>query len=76
MEKRRARGPNLGIENYDMLTITIPKIISIAGRKKYSEFFCLYLIKIAAQELSKTVFKIVLAFPEAEICRFFMLHLA
>ena len=76
MQKIRARGLNLSIENYDILTITIPKIIGIAGRKKYSDFFCLYLIKIAVQELSKTVFKIILAFPEAEICRFLMLQLA
>ena len=76
IEKRRARGLNLGIENYDILTITIPKIIGIAGRKKYSDFFFLYLIRIAAQELSKIVFKIVLAFLEIEICPFFMLHFA
>ena len=72
----RERGLNLGIENYDILTITIPKIIGIAGRKKYSVFFCLCLMKIAVKELFKTVFKIILAFPEAEINRFFVLHLA
>ena len=39
MEKTRARGPNLSIENYDILTITIPKIIGIAGRKSILFFF-------------------------------------
>ena len=64
MEKRRARG----IENYHILSITMPKTIDIASRKKYSGFFSnLYFTKIAVQELSKTVFEIVLAFPEAEI---------
>ena len=76
MKKRTAGGPNLSIENYDILTITILETIGIISRKKYSNFSNLYLTKIAAQGLSKTVFGIVLAVLEAEICRFFMLHLA
>ena len=67
MKKRTAGGPNLSIENYDILTITILKTIGIASR---------FFTKIAAQGLSKTVFGIVLAVLEADICRFFMLHLA
>ena len=33
-------------------------------------------IKIAVHELSKTIFETILAFLEAEISQFFMLHLA
>ena len=76
MKKRTEGGPNLSIENYDILTITILETIGIISRKKYSNFSNLYHTKIAAQGLSKTVFGIVLAVLEAEICRFFMLHLA
>ena len=42
----------------------------------FQGFFQMNPMRIADYELSKTIFKIILAFPEAEICRFFMLHLA
>ena len=38
MKKRTAGGPNLGIENFDILTLTIFKTIGIASRKKHSDF--------------------------------------
>ena len=38
MKKRTAGGPNLSIENYDILTITILETIGIISRKKYSNF--------------------------------------
>ena len=50
-------------------------IVVILYKKVFYSFY-LYLIKIATQKLFEAVFKIVLAFPEAEICGFFMLHLA
>ena len=38
MKKRTAGGPNLGIENFDILTLTIFETIGIASRKKHSDF--------------------------------------
>ena len=57
-------------------TLTLLKAIGISSKKIVWDYFQLSPIKIAALGLSKTVFEIVLALPEAEICRFFMLHLA
>ena len=52
------------------------KTMYILIKTVFQGFFQMNPIKIAIHELSKTIFEIILAFPEAEICRFFMLHLA
>ena len=66
----------MALKTIGFCTLTLFKAIGFSSAKIVLEYFQLNPIKIAVQELSKTVFEIVLALPEAEICRFFMLHLA
>ena len=52
------------------------KTMYVLIKTVFQDIFQMNPIKIAVHELSKTILKIILAFPEAEIYQFFMLHLA
>ena len=67
MKKKEESDKNLLWKNF-LFTITLLKTMHILMNIIFQGFFQKNPIKIAVHELTKTIFKIILTFQEAEIC--------